>query len=156
VVAVATSAAASPSWSTAGSEAIVAAAYALGGLLLAGEAVVHVQQYISIMHGVAWIGPLFLANAAACVAAIAGLASARTRQLAALAGVVTSVVALGSLVVSYGRGLFGWQEAGFRTPIALAVVAEVGAVILLSSALAVGNVLLRTGREPPAAPSRPS
>jgi hypothetical protein len=39
------------------------------------------------------------------------------------------------LVVSYGRGLFGWQEAGFRTPVAFAVITEVGAVILLSMAL---------------------
>ena len=96
----------------------------------------HVQQYASIFHEVRWIGPLFLANAAASVAAIAGLMSPRTRQLAALAGVVISAVALGSLVVSYGQGLFGWQEFGFRTPIALAVITEIGAVILLSSALA--------------------
>jgi len=37
--------------------------------------------------------------------------------------------------VSYGHGLFGWQEAGFPTPVALAVTTEVGAVILLSTAL---------------------
>ena len=96
----------------------------------------HVQQYASLFHGVRWIGPLFLANAAASVAAIAGLAYPRTRPLAALAGVVSQRFALGSLVVSYGQGLFGWQEAGFRTPVALAVITEVGAVILLSMALA--------------------
>ena len=82
-----------------------------------------------------WIGPLFLANAAASVAAIAGLAYPRTRPLAALFGVAISALSLGSLVVSYGHGLFGWQEAGFRTPVALAVITEVGAVILLSTAL---------------------
>lgn len=38
--------------------------------------------------------------------------------------------------MSYGRGLFGYQEAGFRTPVELAVITEVGAVILLSAALA--------------------
>jgi hypothetical protein len=42
-------------------------------VLLAGETAVHVQQYASIFHDVRWIGPLFLATAAACVAAIAGL-----------------------------------------------------------------------------------
>jgi hypothetical protein len=105
-------------------EAVVPAAYGLGALSLAGEAAVHVQQFADLFHGVRWIGPLFLANAVAIVAVIAGLALPRTRQLAALAGVAISALALGSLVVSYGQGLFGWQEAGFRTPVALAVIAE--------------------------------
>jgi hypothetical protein len=138
-----TTASARPSWIDAGWEVGATAAYALGALLLAGEAAVHVQQYASIFHEVTWIGPLFLANAAACAAAIAGLAYPRTRQLAALAGIVISAVALGSLVVSYGQGLFGWQEFGFRTPIALAVIAEVGAVVLLSSAVAARGALVR-------------
>jgi hypothetical protein len=129
--------------STAASEAVVPAAYALGALLLAGEAAVHVQQYASIFHEVRWIGPLFLANAAASVTAIAGLAYPQTRRLAALAGVVISAVALASLVVSYGQGLFGWQEFGFRIPIALAVITEVGSVVLLSTALAVRTAPLQ-------------
>jgi hypothetical protein len=74
--------------------------------------------------------------------AIAGLAYPRTRQIAALAGIVISAVAL-SLVVSYGRGLFGWQEAGFRTPVAIAVLTEVGAVILLSTALTVASAFVQ-------------
>jgi hypothetical protein len=125
--------------STAASPAAVPAAYALGALLLAGEAAVHVQQFASLLSGVRWIGPLFLANAIASVATIAGLAHPRTRRLAALAGIVISGVALGSLIVSYGQGLFGWQEAGFRTPVKLAAITEVGAVVLLSSALALSR-----------------
>jgi hypothetical protein len=39
--------------------------YALGGVLLAGEAAVHVQQYLSLYHEVRWIGPLFLVNVGA-------------------------------------------------------------------------------------------
>jgi hypothetical protein len=119
-----------------GSSALILAAYALGALLLAGEAAVHIQQYASFIHDVRWIGPLFLANAAACVATIAGLAYPPTRQLAALAGIAISVLALGSLVVSYGHGLFGWQEVGWRTGVSLAVITEVGAVIVMSTALA--------------------
>jgi len=111
------------------------AAYALGALLLVGEGAVHVQQFVAEFSGVRWIGPLFLANAAAVLVTIAGLTWPRTRRLAALAGVVISAVALGSLVVSYGTGLFGWQEAGFRTPVALAMITEAGAVILLAAAL---------------------
>jgi hypothetical protein len=120
----------------AGPQTAVLAGYALGPLMLAGEAAVHVQQFASEFYAVRWIGPLFVANAAACLVMIAGLAYRRTRPLAALAGVAISTVALASLVISYGQGLFGWQEFGFRTAVALAVVAEVGAVILLSGALA--------------------
>jgi hypothetical protein len=116
-------------------DAVAAGAYALGALALAGEAAVHVQQYASLLHEVRWIGPLFLANAAASVVTIVGLAYGRTRVLAALAGVVISALALGSLVVSYGHGLFGWQESGFRTAVAIAVITEMCAVSLLSAAL---------------------
>jgi hypothetical protein len=116
--------------------AVVGSLFALGALALGGEAAVHVQQYISLVHGVRWIGPLVLADAVACVATIAGLAFSRSRVLAALAGVVISAGALGSLVVSYGRGLFGFYDTGFRTAIELAVVTEIGAVILLTAALA--------------------
>jgi hypothetical protein len=121
---------------TAALAAAVPAAYALGALMLAGEAAVHIQQYVAIFHEVKWVGPLFLANGAACLAAVLGLAYRRTRRVAALAGVVISVVALGSLVVSYGQGLFGWHEGGLRTPVALVTIAEVAAVLLLSAALA--------------------
>jgi hypothetical protein len=142
---VATSAFARLSRTPAASEVAAFAAYALGALLLAGEAAAHVQQYASFIYGVRWIGPLFLANAVACVAAIAGLAYPRTRQIAAFAGVAISVVALGSLVISYGNGLFGWQEVGWRTAIAVAVISEAGAVIVLSAALA-APAALRRGR----------
>jgi hypothetical protein len=138
---VATRAPAPPSWAVSSIEAIGVAAYALGAVALAGEAAVHIQQYADLFHDVRWIGPLFLANAAASVVVLAGLAYGRTRDLAALAGIVVSALALGSLVVSYGRGLFGWQEGGLRTPIELALIAEVAAVILLSVGLAVRAML---------------
>src|SRR4051812_24771242 len=118
------------------SHAVAPAAYAAGAAMLGGEAVVHVQQYAQVLHAVSWIGPLFILNALACAVVVAGLAGRRTRELAALAGIMVSVVALGSLVVSYGQGLLGWQEGGFRTPVALAVVFEVLAVALLATGLA--------------------
>jgi hypothetical protein len=141
----ATSAHPRPSFVPAGREAALAAVYAAGALMLAGEAAVHVQQYVVILHAVHWIGPLFLANAAACVAVIAALAVPRARPSAALAGVAISAIALASLVVSYGQGLFGWQEGGFRTPVELAVVTELGAVVLLAAALT-GELALPRGR----------
>ena len=115
---------------------VAAVAYVLGAVMLAGEAAVHLQQYASIFHVVRWVGPLFVANAVACLATAAALAGRRTRKFAALAGIVTSAIALGSLVVSYGQGLFGWQEAGFRSPVELVVIAEVGAIVFLATALA--------------------
>jgi hypothetical protein len=92
------------------------AAYALGALLLAGEGAVHVQQFVSQFHGVRWIGPI-----------------------------VISAVALASLIISYGTGLFGWQEGGFRTPVALAMITEALAVILLATALTL-ELSARTAR----------
>lgn len=115
--------------------AVIGAAYVLGAVALAGEAAVHIQQYESLLHRVPGLGPLFLLNAAVSIAAIAGLVFPPTRRLAALTGVATSAVALAALVVSYGRGFFGWFETGFRTPVELAVIAELSAVIFLSVAL---------------------
>jgi hypothetical protein len=117
-------------------QALVALAYATGAAALAVEGAVHVQEYVTLIHVVDWIGPLFLANAAACAVLVAGLGYPPTRQLAALGGVVVSAFALAGLVVSYGPGLFGWHEAGFRTSIAVAVIAAVVATIALTLALA--------------------
>jgi hypothetical protein len=140
---VATDAPTRPMWPATAADAVSLAAYAIGAVALAGEAAVHVQQYFELFHDVSWIGPLFLANAVACIVTIAGLGYQPTRQLAALAGIAISVVALGSLVISYGTGLFGWQEAGFRTAILLVLIAEVGAVVFLAAALALDTA---TGR----------
>jgi hypothetical protein len=116
------------------------AAYGLGAVGLVAEAVVHVQQFISLFSGVRWIGPLFLLNAVAILVVLAGLAYARTRVAAAVAGLTISALALGALIISYGTGLFGWQEAGFRTPIAIAMIAEVVAVISLAVGLAASTM----------------
>lgn len=144
MAAVATSVPAEPSRLASVKEQVLAATYALGALLLAGEAAVHIQQFATGYHAIRWIGPLFVANAVACVVVIAGLGYSRTRPLAALAGVAVSAIALASLAISYGQGLFGWQEFGFPTAIALAVIAEGAAVIVLSAALALTIALPET------------
>ena len=33
----------------------------------------HVQQYVTVVHGIRWIGPLFIAQAVACAVVIVGL-----------------------------------------------------------------------------------
>ena len=131
----ATSPAARASWATKSRETAVLVAYAVGAVLLAGQAAVHVQQYFALYHDVSWIGPLFLADGVVSILVIAGLAFRRWQPVAALVGVAVAAGALGGLAVSYGQGLFGWQEIGFDTPIELAVIFEVGAVIVLAAAL---------------------
>jgi hypothetical protein len=123
-----------PRRASAPAEAAVNGLYALGGLLLAAEAAVHVQQFVVIFHLVHWIGPLFVANAVACAVAVAGIAYKPTRAVAALAGVAISAAALCGLALSYTIGLFGWMESGLRTPVAIAIGSEVGAVIVLGAA----------------------
>jgi hypothetical protein len=118
-------------------------AYATGAAALAGVGAVHVQQYVTIMHVVAWIGPLFLANAAACFVTVIGVAFRPTRQLAALGGVAISALTLAGLVVSYGQGLLGWHEGGFRTAVALDVVTTVVAAVALTLALTIAAALPR-------------
>jgi hypothetical protein len=129
----------------AGAVRSIDALYVLGAVMLAGEAAVHAQQYVSLFHPVRWIGPLFLANAAASLLAAAGLAHERTRPVAAWAGIAISACALAGLVLSYGTGLFGWMEGGWRTAIALALVSELGAVLALAAGLA-GAALRAQGR----------
>ena len=124
-------------WAATRAQALLVLAYSTGAAALAAEGAVHIREYVTLVHVVAWIGPLFLANAAACAATVIGLALRPTRRLAALTGVVISALALGGLVVSYGQGLFGWREAGFRTSIAVAVISAVVAAIALTLALAV-------------------
>src|SRR5437763_14119363 len=131
------------SWVASRAQALLVLAYSTGAAALAAEGAVHVQPYVTLLHLVRWIGPLFLANAAACAATVVGLAFRPMRQLAALGGIVVSVLALGGLVLSYGPGLFGWHEAGFRTSIAVAVITEVVATIALTLALAVAAARLR-------------
>jgi hypothetical protein len=124
-------------WVATRTQALLVLAYSTGAAALAGVGAVHVQQYVALLHVVRWIGPLFLANAAACVVAIIGLGFRPTRQLAALGGVAISALTLAGLVVSYGQGLFGWREAGFRTSIAIDVITTVVAAIALTGALVV-------------------
>jgi hypothetical protein len=126
-------------WSPVDRDAVMLVPYVLGAVLLAGQAAVHVQQYASLYHEVRWIGPLFLVHAVASIVVIAALAVRRWRRFAALAGISIAVLALGSLAVSYGHGLFGWQESGFTTPVELTVISEIGAVVLLAVALAVSD-----------------
>lgn len=127
------------------------ALYGAGALALVAEAAIHLQQFAAEFHAVRWIGPLFVVNALACLMAAAGLAHRRTRPVAAFAGIVISAAALGGLVVSYGPGLLGWQEGGWRTAVALAVISELAATLTLAGGLSLGAM-----SRPDAEASRPT
>src|SRR5258705_11172138 len=101
--AMATSSPVHQAWSMTGRETAAVTAYALGAILLVGQAAVHVQQYFSLYHEVRWIGPLFLVDGIASVLVLAGLAFRRWQPFAALAGLAIAVGALGGLAGSYGR-----------------------------------------------------
>ena len=137
-----------PPWVATRAHAVLGLAYSTGAAALAGVAAVHVQDYVAIMHAVRWIGPLFLANAAACVVTIIGLGFRPTRALAVLSGVAISGLTLAGLVVSYGQGLFGWRETGFRTSIAVDVITTVIAMLALTLALTVAAASPRRSATP--------
>jgi hypothetical protein len=119
---------------------VAATLTAAGAACLVLEGGVHLQQLVEIFHTVEWIGPLFGLNAAACALATLGVLPRRTRTLASICGALISLGALVSLALSYTVGLFGWFESGLRTPIALAIVSEVGAVAALGGALVATHV----------------
>ena len=116
----------------------------LGAITLIVVGAVHLQQYIGNDYSVLpTIGPLFLLNAigagivAICLLApIERMLGDRQAQLAAglLAGVGLAI-AIGSLValfIAESQPLFGFMEAGYDTPILIAIVSEALTTILLA------------------------
>jgi hypothetical protein len=101
-----------------------------GAAALLAAAAVHIAQLVSIFHAVPWIGPLFVADAAASIA-IAAVLLTRHRRLAAAAGALVSAGALAGLAVSSTVGLFGWQESLLRPSVQIAIGAELVAVAAL-------------------------
>jgi hypothetical protein len=62
---------------------------------------------------------------------IAGRYAGTIRDAFAVAGIALGALSLVALFVSESSGLFGFQEHGYRTPIALAIVFEVAAIVFL-------------------------
>jgi hypothetical protein len=114
----------------------------LGAVAVLATGVDHVQQYyVDNYSTVPTIGTLFFLNfvsavviAAGLIAPLRRLAGRRAdaiRVLFAVGGIGLGLVSLAALFVSESSGLFGFVEHGYRTPIALAIVAEAAAVVLL-------------------------
>jgi hypothetical protein len=126
---------------------IARSALYLGAVAVLATGVDHLQQYYGADYStVPTIGTLFFLNFVSAVVIAAGLiaplrrvAGRRAeaiRALFAVGGIGLGVLSLAALFISESSGLFGFVEHGYRTPIALAIVAEAAAVVLLGIFLA--------------------
>ena len=112
----------------------------LGALATIVVGAVHLQQYADFIHDVPTIGVLFLLNGAGA-GAVAILLATRYARLGAAGGLALSLGAIISIAISMtAGGLFGYTEPTFRAPVAISVVAEAAAVVLLLAYLVVRRV----------------
>jgi hypothetical protein len=102
-----------------------------GAAALLVAAAVHVAQLVSIFHAVAWVGPLFAADAVASTAIAVALLVTRGR-LAPAAGALVSAGALAGLALSSTVGFLGWHEATLRPAVVIAIASELAAVASLA------------------------
>jgi hypothetical protein len=144
----ATTPSAADSWLTRHRRSIIArATLYLGAVAVLATGVVHIQQYyVDDYSTVPTIGTLFFLNFVSAVVITAGLIAPlrrlagrhaeAIRSLFAAGGIGLGLLSLAALFISESSGLFGFEEHGYRTPIALAIVAEAAAVVLLGIFLA--------------------
>ena len=123
------------------------AARYLGAAALLGVGIDHLQQYFGASYSsIPTIGTLFALNFASAALLAAGLvlpmqrlfSRAGTRILGALAagGIAVALGSLIALLVSEQTPLFGFMEYGYRQAIAISIVLEVAATVLLGVFLA--------------------
>ncbi|MEN3282713.1 MAG: hypothetical protein V7607_3853 [Solirubrobacteraceae bacterium] len=137
---------------------IARAALCLGAVSVLATGVDHIQQYYSADYStVPTIGTLFFLNFVSAVIVAVGLVvplgrvagryADAIRALFALGGIGLAVLSLAGLFVSESSGLFGFVEHGYRTAIALAIVAEVAATVFLVIFLAANGTGLQAFRQ---------
>ena len=148
-------------WLTTHRRSIIAwAALYLGALAVLAPGVDHIQQYYSNDYSsVPTIGTLFFLNFVSAVIIAVGLIAPlrhivrryadAVRAILALGGIGLAALSLAGLFVSETSGLFGFVEHGYRTAIALAIVAEAAAIVFLVIFLAANGTRIRTIRERP-------
>ena len=114
----------------------------LGAVAVLATGVLHIQQYYGQSYStIPTIGTLFFLNFVSAVVVAVGLVvplgrvagryATTIRALFAVGGIGIAVGSLVGLFVSESSGLFGFVEHGYRMAIALAIVAEVAATVLL-------------------------
>jgi hypothetical protein len=155
-----TTASATPSFTIRHRSTIAQAALYLGALSVLGTGVVHIQQYYDQDYStIPTIGMLFFLNFVAAVVIAVGLIAPlgrvtpryadAIRSVFAIGGIGLGVLSLAALFVSESSGLFGFAENGYRTPIVLAMVAEIAATLFLIVFLVASGVAqtpIRRGR----------
>lgn len=110
--------------------------YTSAALLLA-EGAIHLQQWLSFISTVPYVGPLFLLNAPSTAVLALALAAWPARAVpAALGGVAVTLGAIVSLLLALGGGFLGYQDV-LRTAVVLALAVEGAAVLALGAYLAV-------------------
>lgn len=133
----------------------------LGALAIVVIGAVHLELWA--WHGyrhVPTIGPLFLLNAIGA-AGLAVLLAARGGLLAELGGLGFAVSTLTAYLVSIYHGLFGFVETPHGTPQHVSLAAEIAAIVLLTTAVALrvtssSRGSARRGAARPAASGRPA
>ena len=91
----------------------------------------HLQQYADFISDMPTIGVLFALNAAGPGAIAIALATGRA-ALGALGGIMLSAGSIASIAISMtAQGLFDYTEPTLRAPVAIAIIAEVAAIVLL-------------------------
>ena len=99
---------------------------------------VHLQQYADFIRDVPTIGVLFVLNAAGAGVVAVLLVSRRGAALGALGGLALSGGALVSILISMtSSGLFDYREPDLRMAVAVSIVAELLAIVLLAAYLIV-------------------
>lgn len=108
----------------------------LGAALTLIVGAVHLQQYLDFIGDVPTIGELFVLNAIGA-GVVCVLLTTRLRLLGALGGILLSGGALVSIAIAryVDGGLFDYVEPTFRTPVVIAVTAEVTAMVALAAYL---------------------
>lgn len=106
--------------------------YLVAALILV-VGLVHLQQYASFISDVPTIGTLFVLNALGAGTIVAMFAFERFRALAVLGAIGLCAGSLVSIVISMTtKGLFGYTEPTLRAPMAIAIVAEILALVALA------------------------
>ncbi len=111
-----------------------------GALFTIVVGAVHIQQYLDFVGDVPTIAELFVLNGVGA-GVVAILLATRLRVLGALAGIGLSFGALVSIAIAHyaASGLFDYVEPTFRAPVAIAVIAEIGAILMLGAFLALNR-----------------
>ena len=122
--------------------AVTLAVRVLGAALLLAMAAIHLRLWLDGYRDIAWIGPLFLANAVLGVLAAAAVLLTPTRRLGWI-GLMAALLSLGTLaglVLSLTVGLFGFYES-MSAPLVVPTIAVESAAFVVLGGYGVLTVL---------------